>query len=177
MHALPLEWTPGEGGLLALVAPEMVPALVMRSVVPGACPVRPLHLTLLRSASMGPLVPVLGPHWPRIQCGLPRVPAPILLPRLERATRPPHPRRDPPGESRSRTTWFVQPADPDRLRAAVAAIVSALDEHSRAHGGPAFPHPEPARFFHVSVFNDRGGDPRRSIGDIGASDCGGGAVP
>lgn len=170
MHALPLSWRPGIGGLVAHVPEALLPPLLHEAPAPHACRVRPLHVTLLRTAGMAPLVPVLGPEAAALCARLPGVPASVLLPSLHRASRPPHPVKDPAGSTVPRTTWFVVPADPARLRRALADIVLALDAASRARGGPAFPHPEPRRFFHVSVFNNRGGDAWRSIGDIGPED-------
>lgn len=170
MQTLSLSWTPGRGGLVAELPAGLVPTVLAEGLGRGARPVRPLHLTLLRTASMAPLVPVLGPEWGALQADLPPFPAPRLLPTLHVATRPPHPVKDPPGSTAPRTTWFIVPADPAPLHRALSALVAALDGLSRARGGPAFPHPEPDRMFHVSLFNDRGGDGRRSIGDIGPAD-------
>lgn len=173
MHALTLSWRPGIGGLVADVPEGLVPPALREAPEPDARRVRPLHVTLLRSASMAPLVPVLGPEATALCTRLPPVPVGVLLPSLHRASRPPHPVKDPVGTTLPRTTWFVVPADPAPLRGALAAIVFALDAASRARGGPDFPNPEPERFFHVSVFNNRGGDAWRSIGDIGPDDLGG----
>jgi hypothetical protein len=176
MRTLQLSWTPGRGGLVAELPPGLVPTVMAEGLGAGARVVQPLHVTLLRTASMAPLVPVLGPAWPELRGALPAFPAPHLLSQLHRAERPPHPEKDPPGATAPRTTWFLVPADPAPLRAALADIVAALDAASRARGGPTFPHPEPERFFHVSLFNDRGGDARRSIGDIGPGDVRGPGV-
>lgn len=165
-----LEWTPGAGGLLALVPLAALPTIRHAELAPTAAPVQPLHVTLLASASMAPLVDVLGVDWATVRESLPPVPLPPLDGHLRCARRPPHPTKDPPGETRPRHTWFLTVSEPGPLRTAVAAVVRALDAASRARGGPPFPHPEPERFFHVSVFNDREGDPRRSIGDIGPAD-------
>lgn len=171
MQTLPLDWTPGEGGLVAGVPPHLVPTILAEGLPPEARAVQPLHITLLRTASMAPLVPVLGPVWAALRATLPPVPAPQLGARVHCARRPPHPTRDPPGSVLARHTWFVVPTDPAPLRAALQGIVRALAAASRGRGGPDFGHPEPGRFFHVSLFNDRGGDARRSIGDIGPGDC------
>jgi hypothetical protein len=171
LQTLPLDWTPGNGGLLALVSPDLVSTITAQELPVHARAVQTLHLTLLRSASMLPLVPVLGPVWGQVRASLPPVPAPRFTPRVHVAIRPPHPTRDPADMTRARHTWFVVPVDQEPLRAALSEIVCALDLASRARGGPAFRHPEPRRLFHVSLFNDRGGDGRRSIGDIHLGDC------
>ncbi len=170
MDTMELAWTPGAGGLLGLVPVSALPTVIEEDLPLAARPVRPLHVTLLRSASMAPLVECLGPDWDAIRETLPPVPLPRLSGRLRKAQRPPHPDKDPPGETRPRRTWFLAAREPAALQAALGAVVRALDAASRARGGPPFPHPEPDRFFHVSLFNDRGGDPTRSIGDIGPRD-------
>ena len=174
MHTLTLSWRPGIGGLVAAVSDALLPMPLREAPAPDARRVRPLHVTLLRSASMAPLVPVLGREATALCARLPPVPAGVLLPALHRASRPPHPVKDPAGTTVRRMTWFFVPADPEPLRRALADIVGALDGASRARGGTPFPHPEPRRFFHVSVYNNRGGDAWRSIGDIGPEDLGAG---
>lgn len=168
-----LSWKPGNGGLLALIDPAWVPG-VPPPEDRGAMAISPahLHVTLFRRASMAPLVDVLGPAWDAIEPTLPRPPRPCFEPILHRATRGPHPTKDPPGETRSRNTWFLVLSDQQAWHACVRRIVTRLDAESRRRAGLTFRHPEPARLFHLSLFNDREGDPARSIGDIGPSDCG-----
>ena len=170
MQTLPLSWRPGSGGLVASIADARMPGLQMELPDRAARPVRPLHVTLLRSASMAPLVDVLGGEAAALCASLPAFPSVRLGTRLHQATRPPHPLKDPPGSREPRITWFIVPDDPAPMQAALARIVDALDAASRRRGGPAFSHPEPDRMFHVSVFNNRGGDAWRSIGDIGPMD-------
>lgn len=164
-------WTPGAGGLLALVPDSVVSATLGRGLVlpAGAAPVRPLHLTCLASRSMQPLVGVVGPE---VLSTLPGLELPPLVPRVEVAERGPHPLKDPPGTDTPRRTGFlaVSPEGQLRCRAVLRRVVDQLDRASRAAGGPAFPHPEPDRFFHLSVWNNRGGRAMRSIGDIGPPD-------
>lgn len=167
-----LRWTPGKGGLLAVIEPAWVPATPPPDD-PHAVPIPPahLHVTLLRSASMAPLVDVFGPHWTEIEPSLPRPPRPRFSSGLQCATRAPHPTKDPPDETRSRSTWFLVVDDQAAWHEALRRIVTKLDEASRRRAQLTFRHPEPDRLFHVSLFNDRDGDPARSIGDIGPADC------
>ncbi len=167
---LALEWTPGDGGLVAAVPCEALPTLTEVAPAAEAEAVQRLHMTLLRSDSMAPLVDVIASDWERLRATLPPIPWPQFESALRVAVRGPKPPKDPPSERRPRRTWFLAARDQQALRSVLLQVVEALDTASRARGGPGFRHPEPARFFHVSLYNNRGGDPMRSIGDIGSHD-------
>jgi hypothetical protein len=172
---LPLEWSPGQGGLLALVPLDALPTVVELDLAPSACAVRPLHMTLLRGVAMAPLVSALGPDWEAVRATLPPIPWPQLMGLMRLAVREPHPTKDPPGEKRPRRTWFLEAGNQGELRDALSSLVVALDGACVARGGPsvapALSRAATSRFFHVSLYNDREGDPMRSIGDIGPLDC------
>ncbi len=170
-----LHWTPGAGGLLATL-PAPRPILHGRRP-PDSAPVTPLHLTLLCSASMAPLADTLAPQWQTLRQTLPPLPALVLDPPHPHAPPPPHPTNEPPDDTRPRVTWFLAAAHQAALHRSLAAIVARLDAADRRSGGPGLSHPEPDRFFHLSMRNNRGGDPRRSIGDIAAADDPPGAGP
>lgn len=168
----PLYWNPGNGGLIARVEPNWLPPFD-RSQLPvdaTALPTDHLHVTLLRPESMRGLVDILGPDWGRIRPRLPQPPRPLLGNRLHRAERTPHERKDPPNETRPRITWFLKVENEQAWREALQDIVAEFDTTVRERGGIGFSHPEPDRFFHLSVLNNRGGDPKRSIGNIGRED-------
>ncbi len=169
-----LRWVPGRGGLLASVRPEWVGAPDPGRLSPDAIPIPrdALHVTLLSTDAMSPLVDTLGPAWPSLRAGLSCPPRPRFDGHLHRAERPPHPRKDPPEEARPRRTWFLAVADQGAWRRALAQIVTELSRASIERGGQAFAHPESDRFFHLSLFNNREGDPARSIGDISIDDTG-----
>lgn len=169
-ETLPLEWVPGSGGLLAIVPYDALPTVVELDLAASACAVGPLHMTLLRSVTMAPLVSVLGPDWEELCATLPPVPWPELVGLMRLAVREPHPTKDAPGEKRPRRTWFLAAGNQEQLRGALSDLMDALDEASRSRGGPSVSRAEAARFFHVSLYNDREGDPMRSIGDIGPLD-------
>ncbi len=169
-------WTPGAGGLLALVPASVVEAGHRGAVVPairipdGCAPVRPLHFTCLSSRSMAPLVGLLDA--PQVIESLPELALPPLHPGVHVATRAPHPIKDPTDCTIPRRTGFlaVAPAGQQACHAILREVVRCLDRASRRAGGPPFLHPEPDRFFHLSVWNNRGGESMRSIGDICAAD-------
>lgn len=168
-------WVPGAGGLLALVPDSLLGSRlrgdVALSMPPSAVAVQPLHLTCLASRSMASLVDVLDPQ--TVLPTLPQIERLGFEPTVFVAERGPHPDKDPPQVTAPRRTGFLvaDAASQAHCHAVLRAVVTALDQASRAQGGPPFLHPEPQRFFHLSVWNNRGGAPRRSIGDIGRDDC------
>jgi hypothetical protein len=175
---LPWHWSPGAGGLVALVPVSALDAWGQGDaaldivVPPDAALVRPLHLTALASLSMAPLIGRLDPAV--VMAQLPRLDLPAFEPAVYVARRGPHPTKDLPDVVRSRHTGFlaVDAAGQLHCRAVLQAVVAWIDHASQAVGGPAFPHPEPNRFFHLSVWNNRNGEGWRSIGDIQATDRG-----
>ena len=171
-------WIPGAGGLLALVPVSVLDPWYRGDSAldiggpPGAAPVRPLHLTALTGRSMAPLVGILDPAVLLDQ--LPRFDLPTFEPSVYVATRGPHPEKDLPHVIRPRQTGFlaVDAAGQAHCQGVLQAVVRRLDRASQAVGGPPFSHPEPRRFFHLSIWNNRNGEARRSIGDIQAADRG-----
>ncbi len=149
---------------MATLPVHLVDAYLPTVIPAGFAPVRPLHLTFLRRKSMEPLVSVLD-----CAPALPLLPMPVLHRDVHVAQRSPHPQRDPAG-SGMRRTGFLAVVNQDAYHAVMRDAVALLDAASRRAGGPAFPPPEADRFFHVSVWNNRGGDAKRSIGDIRAAD-------
>lgn len=172
MPAVTLHWTPGGGGLLARVPSTALPSLDDRELPAEAIALadEDLHITLLRSAAMQPLIAWFGDDPRSLLDTLPDVPFPVVEPGLHVATRPPHPVKDAPDEQRPRITWFHRLADQPAWTRALDAIVVAIDRALRSRGGPGFEHPEPTRLFHVSRLNNRGGASARSIGSIRLED-------
>ena len=166
----PLHWNPGAGGLVADLEPSALVWPEELGMPEGAHRVTPFHLTLVSGRSMAPLVDVLGAEWARIRVDLPRLPDAQFSQHLQRAERPPPPLKDGPHERRPRVTWFLVLTNAAAVREVVDHIVSILDDHYARRTGERFFRPEADRFFHLSVFNNRDGDPRRSIGDIRRSD-------
>jgi hypothetical protein len=54
----------------------------------------------------------------------------------------------------------------DDFRAYVQQLIGILDDAFRRLSGSGFTNPETDRYFHVSVANNQGGDPLKSIGSI-----------
>ena len=154
--------------MLYLVADDdpAVPALPLPAGATGeaVAPVAGLHITLLSTAAMAPLVAALGSDTPPPALFWPGPPPPLALGPLTLATAPPHPHKDPPG-SPPRRTWH----QPLRDQAAWAAWVQrAVRAWTARWPALPWPAPEAARVYHLSRFNNRGGDPARSIGEVWA---------
>jgi len=163
-----MNWKPGRGGLVVDIA---TPLIVESMQTPANSQrVTSLHITSLATASMAPLVVPLGPHWGSIRPILPPMPTPIFEPTLQAAVRPPHPTKDPPDCPTDRCTHFLVVKNQAQLHRWLQSIVDALNRACQRVNAAPFAHPEPNRFFHMSVFNNRGGQPHRSIGDINEND-------
>lgn len=164
------QWTPGHGGLLA-----HVPLAWAAPFLPDAPPpltqwVRPLHITFLHRVSMQAVAPVPLPA--AFLGALPSLPTPVLGPPIWEATRPPHPIKDAGHTTEERRTGFLEVQNQDAFHAVLNDVVMHINKWRVAHGAAPIAHPEPDRFFHISVWNNRNGDSMRSIGDIAASDRG-----
>ena len=67
-----------------------------------------------------------------------------------------------------RKTWFQDVANQDELWAYVKDLSRLLDAAFRQVSGIGFTNSETNRYFHMSVANNRNGDPLKSIGSITA---------
>ena len=68
----------------------------------------------------------------------------------------------------NRKTWFLHVANQDEFRSYVRSLTTILDDAFTRLTGSGFTNPEAERYFHMSVANNRGGDPLESIGSIKA---------
>ena len=65
-----------------------------------------------------------------------------------------------------RRTWFLHIANQDEFRSYVQELTNILDDAFTRLIGCGFTNPETDRYFHMSVANNQGGDPFKSIGSI-----------
>ena len=65
-----------------------------------------------------------------------------------------------------RNTWFLHIVNQDEFRSYVQELTSILAHAFTQLIGRDFTNPEADRYFHMSVANNRGGDPLGSIGSI-----------
>jgi hypothetical protein len=65
---------------------------------------------------------------------------------------------------KDRKTWFLRILNQDQFLSYVKELTSILDDAFNRFGGGSFTNPETDRYFHLSVANNQGGDPLKSIG-------------
>lgn len=65
-----------------------------------------------------------------------------------------------------RKTWFLHIANQDHFRSYVQELSGLLHDAFQKVCGFDFTNPETDRYFHVSIANNQGGDPLKSIGSI-----------
>lgn len=161
-----LVWPAGGGLILELGAVLWPPPDAADAPLePGLAPIPHAHLTLLRRRSLAGIAAAIGADPAATLAALPPPPPVLLCGPRRRAEAP---EEDPTLGPGPRVSLFYACANQDALHDWLAAVVAVLDARSRAAGGPAFPHPEADRLFHVSAWNNRGGDPRRSVGGVTA---------
>ena len=164
-----LMWTPGKTGL-CIEIPEAFPVSISRAPTDEAAVViEPRHITLLRRASLVPIIDELTKAWNEHMLVVPPIPPLRLDTDLCLATRPPHPEKDPPDCVSDRKTWFVAVLDQTLWSLWLDLFVEQINQALGLSDSP-WPNPETERFFHVSIFNNRHGDPFRSVGDINLND-------
>ncbi len=65
-----------------------------------------------------------------------------------------------------RKTWFRSVVNQGDFRSYVRVLKRILDENFRHLCGIGFTNPETDRYFHVSIANNQGGDPMKSVGSV-----------
>jgi hypothetical protein len=65
-----------------------------------------------------------------------------------------------------RKTWYLHIGNQEEFRSYVDELTRLLDKAFRRLDGCNFTNPESDRYFHMSIANNRGGDPLKSIGSI-----------
>ena len=144
-----LSWMPGGGIILEvqyarqdwLLPPDAV-------VLPG------FHVTLIGRKALLEHKDLMETSWTLLRSTLPQPCQPELDIRVHQATD---------GERR---TWFLNIVNQEEFRSYVGELTRHFDEFSRQLNGRRFTNFETDRYFHVSVANNRGGDPLQSIGSI-----------
>lgn len=111
------------------------------------------HVTLIGIKTLKPQRKLLEKMWPEIAKNLPQAPVPQF------DTKPRVARRD-----SGKETWFLQVTNQSELKSYVENIENAIRVKVPEYQG------NEARFFHLSIANNRGGNPFESIGDINESD-------
>jgi hypothetical protein len=149
-----LDWRPG-GGVVAHVPLEQVPSY---DLPPEASKIQldgkpAFHVTLIAKDVMLPYAPTLASLWSSIADAMPEPPVAQLSPNLRAAV----------SEEKRRKSWFVDVLNADEYRQFVFELAGAIDSALRAADYPPFINGDADRYFHVTIANDQGGDPMKSL--------------
>lgn len=113
------------------------------------------HITLIgRKVFLGQ-EDAMADAWESVRRLLPLPPGPELDKHVTLAT------------DEERKTWFLHIINQDNFRDYVEQMTSILNDAFRQRSGSGFVNPDTDRYFHLSVANNQGGDPMKSIGSIG----------
>ncbi len=144
-----LSWVRG-GGVVVHVYPEgqdwPLPADAV--VLPS------FHVTLIGRKAFLELEDAMADVWDSARTSLTELPQPELDTRVDLAT------------DADRKTWYLHVVNQDEFRACAQKLTRTLDQLLSERTGSRFPNPETDRYFHMTVANNQGGDPLKSIGSI-----------
>ena len=152
MTALPT-WLYG-GGVVVHVRPEL-----QDWKLPGdAVKLLAFHITLLGRNVFAGREDAMAAVWDVVQPELPLPPQSQLGARVNVQTQ---------GD---RKTWFLDVVNQEDYRSYVEQLLEALNGELQASGEKGFDQLPADRYFHMTLANNCGGDPMKSIGSIGPPD-------
>ena len=157
-----LHWRPGAGIVASVpedTLPEyMLPSEATRIQVDG----KPaFHVTLIARRVMEPYQDAMKTLWPTIAGDAPEAPVAQLSPELKKAC----------DEKKGKTSWYVDVINANAYREYLRVLVDLIDRKLQNAGYPRFINPEMDRPFHLTVANDKGGDPKGSVSDPERHPC------
>lgn len=124
------------------------------------------HVTLVKSSAVRPFVAPLREIWDDVVAALPSAPVPVFDEHVHLAER----------DGGRKKTWFLAIKNQREFDAYVSVlcneVISTFEREQIDVGDIDLFEFVTAheRFFHVTVANNRGGDPKKSIGDISEDD-------
>ncbi|MEO8497716.1 MAG: metallophosphoesterase [Planctomycetota bacterium] len=145
---LPL-WSPGGGVVL-----DVHPARRDWQLPSDATPLPSFHVTLIGRKVFLEYMDAMVGVWEFVRRTLPLPPYPELDTRVKLAT------------DEHRKTWFLDIVNQDDFSDYARQLTTILDAEFRHCMGIGFPNAETDRYFHMSIANNQGGDPLKSIGAI-----------
>ncbi len=104
---------------------------------------------------MEPYKDAMTTLWPAIAADAPEPPVAQLSPELIKAF----------DEEKQKTSWFVEVINADAYREYLRVLVALIDHTLQTAGYRPFINPMMDRPFHLTVANDKGGDPMCSVSD------------
>jgi len=142
-------WVPGGGIVL-----EVHMARRDWQLPSDATPLPSFHVTLIgRKVFLENMDAMVG-VWDSVRKTLPQPPYPDLDTTVNLET------------DKNRKTWFLDIINQDAFRDYTRQLTGILNDEFRRCIGIGFPNPKTDRYFHMSIANNQGGDPFKSIGSI-----------
>lgn len=157
-----LNWRP-DGGIVAFVGEDALPEYDLppeaTRIQLGGKPA--FHVTLIARHVMEPYKDAMTTLWPAIADAAPEPPVAQLSPELKKACE----------AGKQKTSWYVKVINADAYSKYLRGLVDLIDQHFRTAGYRPFINPEMDRLFHLTVANDKGGDPMGSVSDPPQRSC------
>jgi len=119
-----------------------------------AVPLETFHITLIGRKSFLGKEDAMAAVWAEVASTLPEPP------RAELASEVHQQAED------DRLTWFLHLVNQEDFTDYVEQLTNILDVAFQKKSGIRFENPENARYFHMTIGNNQGGDPMKSIGSI-----------
>ena len=164
-----LTWTPGHTGICLSWPEGSIRWAGLGPSVNDAVPIEARHITVLRRQSLMEISELWSLGMFQSQLVVPAPPPIELSSTLVLARRGPHPTKDPLGCTMDRRTWFLALFHQAQWHDWATRLVVAMNALMPPYGSSCL-RAELGRYWHVSMFNNRGGASMRSIGDICADD-------
>ena len=160
--ATQLNWRP-DGGIVASVPEDTLPEY---DLPPEATRIQldgkpAFHVTLIGRRVMEPYRDAMTTSWPAIAAAAKEPPVAQLSSELKKAC----------NKEKQKTSWFVKVINADVYSEYLRDLVTLIDDHLKTAGKGPFINPEMDRLFHMTVANDRGGDPMDSVSDPPEHSC------
>jgi hypothetical protein len=152
-----LNWRP-DGGIVAFVPEDTLPEYYLP---PEATRIQlngkpAFHVTLIAKRVMEPYKEEMKTLWPAITDAAPEPPVAQLSLELKKAF----------DEKKQKTSWYVDVINADSYSEYLRVLVDLIRSHFQTAGYGPFINPEMDRLFHLTVANDKGGNPMDSVSDL-----------
>jgi hypothetical protein len=154
--ATQLNWRSG-GGIVALVSEDTLPPY---DLPPEATRIHvdgkpAFHVTLIARHVMAPYEKEMKTLWSGIAAAAREPPVAQLSPELNKAV----------DKEKKKTSWWVHVINADAYSEYLHGLVDLIRSHFQTVNYPPFINPEIGRTFHLTVANNKGGDPMCSVSD------------
>jgi hypothetical protein len=110
---------------------------------------------------MEPYKDAMTTWWTAIAAAAPEPPVAQLGSELKKAC----------NKEKHKTSWYVDVINTDAYSKYLRDLVALIDHHLQTAGKGSFVNSEMGRLFHMTVANDKGGDPMGSVSDPPQHSC------